>query len=480
MGTRRAHAVGRILGAGLVVVMVTTVVGATPAAAAPPANDARASARDLGALPATVQGTTVESTLETDEPASSCTGALKGSVWYGFTSATARSVILAVDADGDMDVVVDVYERNRSQLTPVACQVSDRRGQATLDLDVRDEGSYVVRVAPLFNSVTSTFTLRAVEPDRPATPPGPRLPVGGVARSVDRFTNPDDAWSVTLVQGRTYRFNFVTKGDSCARMSVHRPGDGFGSSLVERSCDAHTVLAAPESGRYSIRVSAPRASREAMTYRLRVGLARADDTAPGLLLANDRAVRGRLAGSELDALDLYRFSVLQRSDLQLRLRARRAFEVTLLSAGGRRLGVGSTVDRRLGRGRYFVAVRALDGADGTYVLRRLTRTITTARTLVNGARSATVPRGGSVSLSVAVTPAVSGLAAMLVERFDPIDGWQFHARYRPAVLGGRATVRFVPPSVGRWRVTGAYLGTRIASPSAGGTATFLVAEPITG
>lgn len=480
MGTRTTQTVVRSLGVGLAVVILATVAGVTPAAAAPPANDARGAAQSLGSLPVAVTGTTVESTLETDEPPSSCAPALKGSVWYGFTAATARSVIVAVDAAGDMDVAVDVYQRQRSQLTPVACALSDARGQATIDVDVREAASYLVRVAPLFNSVTTTFTLRAVVPDRPATPPGPRLPAAGVARRVDRFTNPDDAWSVFFVQGRTYRVNLVTKGGSCARLSIHRPGDGFGSALVERSCDAHTVVAAPESGRYSIRVSAPRASREAMTYRLRVGPAGVDDTAPGRLLANDRAVRGRLTGSELDALDLYRFSVLRRSDLRLQLRSRRDFEVTLLSAGGRRLGGGAVVDSRLGRGRYFVAVRALDGADGPYVLRRLTRTITTARTGVNGGRTATVPRGSAVSLSVTVSPAVAGTASMLVERFDPIDGWQFHARYRPPVLGGRATVRFLPPTVGRWRVTGAYLGTRTASPSNGGTAAFLVAEPITG
>jgi hypothetical protein len=78
-----------------------------------------------------------------------------------------------------------------------------------------------------------------------------------------------------------------------------------------------------------------------------------------------------------------------------------------------------------------------------------------------------------------VEPAVAGRAVLLVERFDPIDGWLFHARYRPAVVSGRGAVSFRPPTVGRWRVTGAFDGTRTASPSDGGTATLLVTEPLT-
>jgi len=47
------------------------------------------------------------------------------------------------------------------------------------------------------------------------------------------------------------------------------------------------------------------------------------------------------------------------------------------------------------------------------------------------------------------------------------------------VVSGRGAVSFRPPTVGRWRVTGAFDGTRTASPSDGGTATLLVTEPLT-
>ena len=54
---------------------------------------------------------------------------------------------------------------------------------------------------------------------------------------------------------------------------------------------------------------------------------------------------------------------------------------------------------------------------------------------------------------------------MRVERYDPFAGWLFHVQYRPTVSGSDATVTFRPPSVGRWRVTGSYDGTRKTSPS---------------
>ena len=43
---------------------------------------------------------------------------------------------------------------------------------------------------------------------------------------------------------------------------------------------------------------------------------------------------------------------------------------------------------------------------------------------------------------------------------------------------GHARLRFTPPSVGRWRVTGEFLGTRRAAPSEGGTVRVTSQEPL--
>ena len=103
---------------------------------------------------------------------------------------------------------------------------------------------------------------------------------------------------------------------------------------------------------------------------------------PGVVLADDRRVAGELAGDELDALDLYRFTLARRSDLRVRLGTTKDFDLRLLSEGGRRLACscGSAgakeLTRRLAPGRYFIAVRARDGEHGKYALSRLARTIT--------------------------------------------------------------------------------------------------------
>ena len=122
------------------------------------------------------------------------------------------------------------------------------------------------------------------------------------------------------------------------------------------------MFAAPVSGRYSFHVEAPRASQECSGTGCGAGAALTDDTAPGGA-ANDREVDGRLTGSELDALDLYRFTVATRSDLRLRLRTRSDFELTLLGAGAS--GWARHRDRPpAGQGSYFVAVRASTGPTG--------------------------------------------------------------------------------------------------------------------
>jgi hypothetical protein len=190
-------------------------------------------------------------------------------------------------------------------------------------------------------------------------------------------------------------------------------------------------------------------------------------------------VRGALNGSEVDAVDLYRFSIANRSTVRLTLRTGADLELQLRGEGGNRIASGSgELERRLQPGRYFLAVRAIDGAKGRYVLRRLARVITRSDMLVDGGSSATISPGGSVGLSLAVTPAADGPTTMVVEHFDPLAGWLFHSTLRPAARSGRAAIGFRPPSVGRWRVTGEFDGTRRAAPSPGGTVRVNVEEPL--
>ena len=111
-----------------IVVVAAGLLAPASAQAARPANDDRASAQGLGSLPATVRGTTVDATLEQPEPFS-CLGETAGSVWYELPAGIQRDLVLELDAEGDLDAVVDVYRRERSQVTSVVCAQTNRRGQ---------------------------------------------------------------------------------------------------------------------------------------------------------------------------------------------------------------------------------------------------------------------------------------------------------------------------------------------------------------
>jgi hypothetical protein len=457
---------------------------APTALAAPPPNDARAAAQVLQ-LPASVRGTTVEATTEgASEVPASC-GPTKNSVWYAFTANTGRSIVIALDAEGDLDATIDVIERQRSQIQSIDCRPTNRRGAATIEIDARRGTAYYIRIGARENSVDDRFTLRVLTPDQPASFPGKRLPRKGAHAAVERLANPDDAWAIHVRKGTTYRLNFVSSGGRCATAELYADADTFRSDPIRRlRCDDHTAFSAPATGTYSVLVRAPRSSRDRLKYRVRVGRAGTDDTAPGIRLPNDVRVRGGLNGNQLDAIDLYRFSIARPSLLSLGLATGKDFDLRLMTDTGHRIACdcgfsgSKDIEQRVRPGRYFVVVRARDGAAGKYALRRLARTITHSRMQVDGGRSATVAPGQGVTLDLVVSPPVGGHAALLIERFDPLVGWLFHTSPRPAVVAGHGRLRFVPPSIGRWRASGEYLGTRTAAPSRGGTVRVTVEEPL--
>src|SRR5205085_12627284 len=131
------------------------LVPAAPAVAAAPSNDDRAAARTV-AVPSETTGSTLGSTLETDEPGG-CISA-KGSVWYRFTTASAGRIAVRLQANGDLDASVSVFKVNRSQAQPVDCDDTDDSGRAAVSFKSEAGASYLVRVGQRFNSVAGTFT----------------------------------------------------------------------------------------------------------------------------------------------------------------------------------------------------------------------------------------------------------------------------------------------------------------------------------
>lgn len=453
------------------------------AAAAPPANDLRSAPRELRP-PAAVTGTTQDSTLDADEPAG-CQ-ALKGSVYYELTAAESDRLVVRLAAQGDLDATIEVFRRTRSQLTPVGCDSTDDDGRGELRFDAVEGGRYVVRVGQRFNSVPGSFSLEAFVPAPPPSAPGPQLARGGAARTLDAGQDGADAWSTRLREGGRYRVNLADGAEGCVRLQVFAPGTtDFDEATPVRTlrCGGYAVLnpGPGEGGRYSFLVTAAARTVGPQPYHLQVAALGPDDAAPGLRLGDFRPLRASLDATGVDVVDLYRFDVRRRSALQLALGGGRPFGLSLLTTGGRRLDEaeeGGSIDTRVGRGRYIAVVTAPDGARGRYTLTRETRLITRSSIAIDGRRSAQAAPGAATRIGVRVSPSVSGSATITIERFDPLEGWQFLRTERTRISGGVGSVRFTPPTTGRWRARAAFTGTRRAAPSETGNATVTVEAPL--
>lgn len=459
--------------ASAMAVVLSGLVGATTSWAAPPGNDNRADAQVV-VPPERVKGTLVEATQEFDGlDFSRCSRrGSDTSVWYRFTAPERGSIVIELDAAGDMDATVDLFERVRSQLNFVDCDVTDRRGIATIDTDRLTGGDeYAIRVGKEVGSVADSFALRVLVPSPPPQPPGKPLPAKGVKDTVDRLSNAGDAYSTRLLEGRTIRLSL--RSSTCTRLDVYGPGTRRFDGEVEKalSCGGYALFTPTETGRYSLVVSAAGRTRGTQRYKLRVAPARRDDTTPGVFIRNNAKVSGKV-NQGIDTRDLYRFDVTRRSTLTLRVSG--DTQMRLVGEDGRRIDGGQIIDRRIAAGRYYVAVEG----SGRYTLRRVSRTITSSTLRVNGRRTSTVAPGAAARLSLRVRPAVEGRGLIEVQRLDPIEGWQFQRRYRVSVRAGAADVTFSPPTIGRYRFFAEYKGTRIAAPSSANTARLRVQGPL--
>lgn len=448
--------------------LLTSLLAGGPGWAAPPSNDNRADAIRINP-PGQVTGTLVDATLETNEQ-QGCAD-VSGSVWYRFTAPKRGAVIIALDAAGDMDGDLTLYRQVRSKLQYETCEFTDSRGRATIDTDTLEPSAdYAIRVGVEQGSVADTFDLSVLVPSPPPEPPGKRLPAKGARNKVDRLLNTGDAYWTRMREGRTMRLSLRT--NSCTALEVYGPGtkDFDGYPLKSMNCGGYSLFTPTETGRHFLVVQAGR-SREPQPYRLRVGTAGRDDTIPGIFIANNSRVRGQVNGG-IDSRDLYRFDVTRRSKLTLTVTG--GPDVRLVTDSGRRLGRGDVFDRTLAPGRYFVAVEG----SGKYTLKRVLRTITDSSVTFNGRRQAVTGPGRSASIVLRVRPAVSGPGTMVVERFDPFDGWQFSKRYRVNVRNGSAVVSYQPASIGRYRVYAQFKGSTTAAPSDAGWARLKVQEPL--
>jgi len=84
-----------------------------------------------------------------------------------------------------------------------------------------------------------------------------------------------------------------------------------------------------------------------------------------------------------------------------------------------------------------------------------------------------------VTLTASIQPAESGPVVMIVERFDPLAGYQFTRAMHVHAFGGRAVATFAPPSVGIYRARATFVGTKLAATSGTGWRSFTIHGPLT-
>jgi hypothetical protein len=298
------------------------------------------------------------------------------------------------------------------------------------------------------------------------------------------LVNPSDAWSVHLNEGTTYRINLNPSRTRCVGLTIYGPGTrSFQNAAPVQSfrCGGYRILTPSpgRGGKYFLVASATRGDRHAQRYHVQVARAGPDDTAPGIFIGNFARVKGSLEAGGVDVVDLYRFDVVRRSGLFLKLRTPGRLRMILLNDLGHRIDSNSFLIRRgVSPGRYFVAIRSESDRRVPYRLSRISRTITRSRLTINGARRATARPGSAVRIGVSVTPAVAGPVRIDIERFDPLAGWQFLSRVHTQAVAGQASISFLPPAVGRYRAHALYLRTRTTTASATNVASLLVAKPL--
>jgi hypothetical protein len=452
----------------------------------PPGNDEVANAQAIHALPESIEGTTVAATTVPGEAQSSCVANTVSSVWYSLHTTVAQRVAVELAAGGKLDGTIDVYKAVRSQLQPVACQQTEEEGKASLTFKAKKNTEYEIRVAALATSQLASFTLNVFQPTPSVAPPGPRLPSGGASGQVDRIQNINAAYSIAMHAGVSYLVNLVneTKG-GCVNGALYGPGTRSfegASARLRVNCGGYRLFTPGQGkgGIYSFEVTPDPERKGEQRFHLQVEAANGTQTTPGQELGNYGRSSGRLQGSGIQVLRLYRMDVTSHSNLTLRLSAPASaeFNLQLRNQNGGLLacscsGSGSQkLQQQLRKGHYYAVVSERNHTSGNFTLTRESRTITHTK-ISFGAEHGTA--GQAVEIKVRVGPAAVGPVKVEVQRFDPVFGWQFYRTLEAGVNEGTASIPFTPPSPGNWRANATYAGSRVFSPSAVGF-TYLFVE----
>ena len=131
-----------------------------PASAAPPVNDNRAAAEAIPTFPATIQGSTVEATVERLDPQVSQCGRVESTVWYRIDKAPDGTVVIGITGSG-LAPVVRVYALEKSSIEELICSSAKAGAVAQVGFETTRGASYLVLVGKRAGTADAAFTLNA-------------------------------------------------------------------------------------------------------------------------------------------------------------------------------------------------------------------------------------------------------------------------------------------------------------------------------
>lgn len=142
------------------VAIVLLLLLPSSASAAPPGNDNRAAAEPIPAFPATIQGSTVEATVERLDPQVSECGSVESTVWYRIDQAPDGTIVIDVSGVG-LAPVLRVYRVGKSSIEELVCASAKAGGSARVGVEATRGSSYLVLVGRKPKTADAPFTLTA-------------------------------------------------------------------------------------------------------------------------------------------------------------------------------------------------------------------------------------------------------------------------------------------------------------------------------
>jgi hypothetical protein len=232
-----------VLNAVVVTVLAALLVPAV-ARAEPPANDNRANAEVIPTFPATIEGTTVEATVERLDPQVSKCGRVEGTIWYRIDQAPDGTVALTVQGAG-LAPVLRVYNLTKNALQELDCASAKAGVAAQVAFETKRGASYLVLVGKRPGTADGSYEL-AAQLFLPPANDSPReaallgsLPATVKGTTIGATTDDGDPKGCGLAGGTVW---YSLKPGAAHRIVVrlHAAGDFDASLVVQRKIRSET------------------------------------------------------------------------------------------------------------------------------------------------------------------------------------------------------------------------------------------------